>query len=68
MFVLDHVSITVRDLARARPFYDAIMAALGVHKVYDRDDAVGYGERNRPGNDGHSYLSVFGSGEASDAR
>jgi enamine deaminase RidA (YjgF/YER057c/UK114 family)/catechol 2,3-dioxygenase-like lactoylglutathione lyase family enzyme len=69
MFVLDHVSITVRDLERARPFYDAIMSALGVEKVYDRDDAVGYGERNRPGNDAHTYMSVFASREAAgDAR
>jgi catechol 2,3-dioxygenase-like lactoylglutathione lyase family enzyme len=30
MFVLDHVSISVRDLARARPFYDATMKVLGI--------------------------------------
>ena len=28
--MLDHVSITVSDIARAAPFWDAIMAALGV--------------------------------------
>ncbi len=37
------------------------MAELGVPKAYDRADAVGYGERNRPGDDGHTYLSVFQS-------
>jgi catechol 2,3-dioxygenase-like lactoylglutathione lyase family enzyme len=62
--VLDHVSITVRDLARAARFYDAIMSALGVTKVYQREDAVGYGERNRPGDDGHSYFSVYKSAAA----
>ena len=49
MHLLDHVSITVADLRRAQPFYEAIMAALGAEKVYERADAVGFGRRNRPG-------------------
>ena len=61
MFVLDHVSLTVRDLSRSRPFYDAIMAALGVEKVYDRPDALGYGQRNRNPDDSHTYLTVYQS-------
>jgi catechol 2,3-dioxygenase-like lactoylglutathione lyase family enzyme len=65
MQALDHISITVRDLARARTFYDAIFSVLGMQKVYERPDAVGYGERNRPNNDGHSYLSIYQSGAAS---
>lgn len=64
MFLLDHVSIAVRDLARAKPFYDAIMSALGVAKVYDRPDAVGYGRRNAAGDDRHTYLSVYASPSA----
>lgn len=32
MFVFAQVSITVRDLAHAKPFYDALMAALGVEE------------------------------------
>jgi catechol 2,3-dioxygenase-like lactoylglutathione lyase family enzyme len=62
--LLDHLSISVRDLAAARPFYDAVMAALGVVKVYDRPDAIGYGTRNRPGDDGHSYLTVRAGADA----
>jgi catechol 2,3-dioxygenase-like lactoylglutathione lyase family enzyme len=62
--VLDHVSITVRDMGRAKRFYQAIFAALGVEQVYDREDAVGYGRRNRAGDDGHSYLSIFRSAAA----
>ena len=31
--MLDHLSITVADFATSEPFYDAIMAALGVVKV-----------------------------------
>lgn len=69
MQLLDHVSITVRDLARAKPFYRAVMAALGASVAYDRDDAIGFGERNRPDDDRHTYLSVFQSvAAAPDAR
>jgi catechol 2,3-dioxygenase-like lactoylglutathione lyase family enzyme len=67
MQLLDHVSITVPGLDAARPFYDAIMRALGADKVYDRPDALGYGERCRPGSGQHSYLSVFAAGAAVDA-
>jgi catechol 2,3-dioxygenase-like lactoylglutathione lyase family enzyme len=63
--LVDHFSITVRDLPRSARFYDAVMAALGAEKVYQRADAVGYGERNRAGNDGHSYFSVYQSDGAS---
>jgi len=67
--LLDHVSITVRDLARAKPFYKAVMAALGATLAYERDDAIGFGERNRAQDDSHSYLSVFESPAAApDAR
>jgi catechol 2,3-dioxygenase-like lactoylglutathione lyase family enzyme len=61
MFLLDHVSIAVSDLDRARPFYDAIMSALGAEKVYDRADALGYGARCRPGDAEHTYLAVYAS-------
>lgn len=65
MQLLDHVSISVRDLARAKPFYAAIMTALGARVAYDRADAIGFGERNRAGDDSHTYLSVFESARAS---
>ena len=59
--MLDHVSVTVSDLARAAPFWDAVMGALGVPCVARRERQLGYGTRNRPGDDGHSYLSVYAS-------
>ncbi|MCJ8143716.1 VOC family protein [Ancylobacter sp. A5.8] len=59
--MLDHVSITVSDPARALPFYDAIMQALGVPCVRRDAHGAGYGIRNRMGDDGHSYLSVLAS-------
>ncbi|WP_371322997.1 VOC family protein [Dechloromonas sp. ZY10] len=64
MLVLDHVSIAVPDLAAARPFYDAIMAALGVEKVYDRPDALGYGLRCNAIEDFHSCLAVYAAAAA----
>lgn len=65
MQLLDHVSITVRDLDRARQFYLGVMSALGARLVYERTDAIGFGERNRPDSDGHTYISVFQSPDAS---
>jgi catechol 2,3-dioxygenase-like lactoylglutathione lyase family enzyme len=55
---LDHVSITVRQLDAARPFYDAALAALGIAKVGDAADALRYGQRNRAGDDAHGYLTI----------
>ena len=47
MQLLDHASITVRDLALSKPFYIAIMAALDVAVIYDEENAIGFGERNK---------------------
>jgi catechol 2,3-dioxygenase-like lactoylglutathione lyase family enzyme len=61
MQLLDHVSVTVPDLDRARPFYDAIMTALDCEKVYDRSDALGFGVRCRARNPDETYLAVYQS-------
>jgi catechol 2,3-dioxygenase-like lactoylglutathione lyase family enzyme len=65
MQLLDHVSITVRNLSAVKPFYLAVMSALGAAAAYNRADAIGFGERNRPDDDVHTYLSVFESKHAS---
>ncbi len=65
MQLLDHVSITLRNLADAKPFYRAVMSALDAIVAYDRADAIGFGERNRPHDDVHTYLSVYESAQAS---
>lgn len=65
MQLLDHVSITVRNLSEVKSFYLAVMSALGAKVAYDRADAIGFGERNRPHSDLHTYLSVFESKHAS---
>lgn len=59
MQLLDHVSIGVPSLDAARPFYDAIMKALGATKVYDRPDALGYGERCTSGDTASTCLAVY---------
>jgi catechol 2,3-dioxygenase-like lactoylglutathione lyase family enzyme len=64
MLMLDHVSIAVSDIDSARPFYDAVMAAIGVDKVYDRTDALGYGQRCNASEVFHSYLAIYASLEA----
>jgi catechol 2,3-dioxygenase-like lactoylglutathione lyase family enzyme len=64
MLILDHVSISVPSVEIARPFYDAVMAALGVAKVYDRPDALGYGVRCTALEDFHSCLAVYQSSDA----
>lgn len=65
MQLLDHVPISVAGLDRARPFYDAVMAALGAAKVYDHADALGYGGRDqgapglRPHYHPHDYAAFL---------
>lgn len=44
--MLNHVSIGVRDLARARRFYDAALAPLGYRCLSESDSALGYGARD----------------------
>lgn len=41
--MLHHLSFGVRDLALSSAFYDAVLGALGFRRVFDSDDAVGYG-------------------------
>lgn len=46
--MLDHISLGTCDLARATRFHDAVLAPLGIVRVWTRPEAVGYG---RPGED-----------------
>ena len=58
MTVLDHVTIGVTDLARARAFYDAALAPLGiVYMCGEGDTFSGYG-------DGESAFFWFGLRDA----
>ncbi|MFO0146973.1 MAG: VOC family protein [Betaproteobacteria bacterium] len=64
MQLLDHVSISVRDLDAARIFYDAVMAALRCTKVYDRPGALGYGVRCTATEPMHTFLAIYASLDA----
>lgn len=59
--MLDHVSITVPDIAAVAGFYDAVMQALGYPLVYEQPDARGYGLRAGPDVPDRSYISVYQS-------
>ncbi len=41
--MIDHVSIGVRDLARAKAFYDAALAPIGYSCLHEFDGMLGYG-------------------------
>lgn len=43
VIVFDHISIGVRDLARAKQFYDAALRPLGYSCLSEGADALGYG-------------------------
>jgi catechol 2,3-dioxygenase-like lactoylglutathione lyase family enzyme len=42
--MIDHVSLAVSDLARAVPFYERILAPLGLTKLVVRPAMVGFGK------------------------
>ncbi|MEM1416653.1 MAG: VOC family protein [Myxococcota bacterium] len=56
--MVSHLSLGVSDLARARAFYDAALAPLGIVRVWQTEGALGYGE---PG--GADELALFVTGE-----
>jgi catechol 2,3-dioxygenase-like lactoylglutathione lyase family enzyme len=43
--MIDHVSIGVRDLQRARRFYAAVLAAIGLTELRTWPAAVGFGKK-----------------------
>jgi catechol 2,3-dioxygenase-like lactoylglutathione lyase family enzyme len=43
--MIDHVSVAVRDLKRARAFYEAVLAVLGYTILDDRPATVGFGKK-----------------------
>jgi catechol 2,3-dioxygenase-like lactoylglutathione lyase family enzyme len=44
MTMIDHVSIGVRDIARAKKFYDAALKPLGYSCLSDSETSLGYGQ------------------------
>jgi len=42
--MLSHVTVGVRDIARATAFYDQILGSLGYARTYTSDVFIGYGD------------------------
>lgn len=43
--MIDHVSISVRDLTAAGRFYDVVLAPLGLTRLVTREQTIGFGKR-----------------------
>ncbi len=43
--MIDHVSVSVRDLQAAMRFYDALLAVLGYERLETRDKTAGWGKK-----------------------
>jgi len=43
--MIDHVSITVADLAASGTFYDAVLGTLGHGRLVDKPETIGYGKK-----------------------
>jgi catechol 2,3-dioxygenase-like lactoylglutathione lyase family enzyme len=43
--MIDHISVAVSDLGKSAAFYDRLLAPLGMTRVADRENSVGYGKR-----------------------
>jgi catechol 2,3-dioxygenase-like lactoylglutathione lyase family enzyme len=42
--MIDHVSVPVRDLAKAGTFYESVLAPLGLRKLVVREATIGFGK------------------------
>jgi catechol 2,3-dioxygenase-like lactoylglutathione lyase family enzyme len=41
--VIDHIGLEVSDLRRSAAFYDAVLATLGIRRVFESEAAIAYG-------------------------
>ncbi len=57
--MIGHLSLGVRDLARAQAFYDVVMPCIGFVRVWAYPDAAGYGPQG-----GGDKLALFEHAEA----
>jgi len=46
--VIDHLSIQCSDVAASAAFYDAVLSPLGVTRVMDFGEVIGYGAAAKP--------------------
>ena len=43
--MIDHLSISVSDLAGSSRFYQAVLATIGMNKLVERENTVGFGKK-----------------------
>lgn len=43
--MIDHVSLAVADLAESAAFYDKVLAPLGLTRMVERENTVGFGKK-----------------------
>jgi predicted lactoylglutathione lyase len=43
--MIDHTSISVSDLARSTMFYAAVLSTIGLDKLVERENTVGFGKK-----------------------
>jgi catechol 2,3-dioxygenase-like lactoylglutathione lyase family enzyme len=48
MSILDHVTLTVSDYARAKVFYEKTLAPLGIKVIMEFGQACGFGRAEKP--------------------
>jgi catechol 2,3-dioxygenase-like lactoylglutathione lyase family enzyme len=46
--MLDHLSIQCADVGASAAFYDSVLATVGVQRILDFGDVIGYGTPPRP--------------------
>src|SRR5258708_7771315 len=71
--MIDHVGFEVSDLARSARFYDALLFALGVRRMFESEHAIAYGVnspllwivvRGREPGPGYGHLALQATGRA----
>lgn len=48
MLILDHITLTVRDYARSKAFYEKVFAPMGITLVMEFGKAGGFGREGKP--------------------
>jgi catechol 2,3-dioxygenase-like lactoylglutathione lyase family enzyme len=71
--VIDHIGFEVADLARSARFYDAVLYALGIRRMFESEHAIAYGvngpalwitARGREAVGGYGHVALSASGKA----
>jgi catechol 2,3-dioxygenase-like lactoylglutathione lyase family enzyme len=71
--MIDHIGFEVADLARSARFYDALLYALGVRRMFESEHAIAYGvngpqlwivTRGRPPGPGYGHVALVATGKA----